>query len=59
MFCRTATRHKSNRAYRISEKQRNDRAFLRFKDEVDEGLWKPQQKLAKNGKAIHKQRITR
>lgn len=47
MYCRTATRLKSSNAYRVSEKQRNDRANCRFRDEVEEGLWKPDSNVGK------------
>ena len=39
MYTHTATRLRSNHAYRISEKQRNDRANLRFKDDISENKW--------------------
>lgn len=39
MYTHTATRLRSNHAYRVSEKQRNDRANLRFRDEVNENKW--------------------
>ena len=39
MYTHTAARLRSNHAYRISEKQRNDRANLRFRDEVNENKW--------------------
>lgn len=40
MYTHTATRQKSNHAYRISEKQRHDRANCRFRDEISDGLWR-------------------
>lgn len=39
LYTRTATRLRSSNAYRISEKQRQDRANHRFKDEVNENKW--------------------
>ena len=39
LYTRTATRLRSSNAYRISEKQRQDRANLRFRDEINENKW--------------------
>lgn len=56
MYCKTATRLKSNHAYRISEKQRNDRANCRFRDEVSDGLWKRDDNVGKDYHKKMKQR---
>lgn len=50
-YTRTATRLRSSNAYRVSEKQRQDRANCRFRDEVSEGLWK---RDGTAGKDFHK-----
>lgn len=53
-YTHTASRLKSNRMYRISEKQRNDRANCRFRDEVESGYWKPDNNVGKNRRKLIK-----
>ena len=52
---------RSNRAYRVFEQERWERAETRFQQEVNNGCWGRNIETNKKGKAIHKttKRITR
>lgn len=50
-----ATRVKSSRLYRVTELVRQRRADCVFRDEIKEGLWKPEKKPKRLSKKQWKQ----